>query len=78
MANKYAYNNKNIDDRNVKIKELANNHNIFYLDLNEALDDESKGLHSDYTFDSIHLKASKYSLWEDFLLKHCINIETSN
>ena len=72
------YNNKNIDDRNVKIKELANNHNIFYLDLNEALDDESKGLNSDYTFDSIHLKASKYSLWEDFLLKHCINIETSN
>ena len=24
------YNNKNIDDRNNKIKELANNHNIFY------------------------------------------------
>ncbi len=72
------YNNKNIDDRNDKIKELANNHNIFYLDLNKTLDDESKGLNSDYTFDSVHLKASKYSLWEDFLLKHCIDIKTKD
>ncbi len=71
-------NNKNIDDRNEKIKELANNHDIFYLDINEVLDDDSKGLNPDYTFDSVHLKASQYSIWEEFLLSNCIDVDSED
>ena len=66
------YNNKNIDERNEEIKTISNNHDVFYLNLNEALDDENHSLNSDYTFDSIHLKASKYLLWESYLMKHGI------
>lgn len=64
------YNNMSIDTRNEKIKTLADNQNVFYLDLNTALDDSTGGLNPDYTFDSVHLKASKYILWERFLLEN--------
>lgn len=66
------YNNKNIDVRNEKIKLLADNQSVFYLDLNEELDDATHGLNPSYTFDSVHLKASQYTLWEDYLLSHTI------
>lgn len=64
------YNNANIDVRNDKIKTLADNQTIFYLDLNTALDDTTGGLNPDYTFDSVHLKASQYILWENYLLSN--------
>ncbi|MDD6202185.1 MAG: GDSL-type esterase/lipase family protein [Lachnospiraceae bacterium] len=66
------YNNQNINERNEKLKTLADNQNVFYLDINEVLDDDTGGLNPEYTFDSVHLKASKYTLWEDYLLAHGI------
>lgn len=70
------FNNTNIDARNEKIKTLADNHSIFYLNLNAELDDETHGLNPEYTFDSVHLKASKYILWENYLLNHTIVKQT--
>lgn len=72
------YNNKNIDARNEKLETLADNQSVFYLDLNKELDDETHGLNPDYTFDSVHLKASKYYLWEEYLLNHTIQKQTPN
>lgn len=66
------YNNQNIDERNDLVKSLADNKSIFYLDINEPLDDDTHGLNPEYTFDSIHLKASWYHLWEDYLKTHAI------
>lgn len=66
------FNNKNIKDRNEGIAELADNKNIFYIDVNEAITDDSGGIPEEYTFDNIHLKAEYYKIWTDFLLEHGI------
>lgn len=64
------FNNKNIKDRNEHIAKLADNKTVFYIDVNEAITDESGGIPSKYTFDNIHLKASYYKIWTKFLMKH--------
>lgn len=67
-----VYNNTNIDLRNQPLTRLADNQNVFYLDINEALCDETGCLISDWTFDQVHLKAAYYQVWKDFLLNHAI------
>lgn len=66
------FNNANINERNENIARLANNKDIFYLDVNEAVCDEFGDLVAEYTFDQIHLKAAYYELWKQFLLEHGI------
>lgn len=66
------FNNTNINIRNVMIETLANDQDIFYIDVNEAVCDENGNLHADWTFDQIHLKGKYYQVWKDFLLQHGI------
>lgn len=66
------FNNTGINIRNVEIETLADNHSIFYIDVNEAVCDENGNLHDDWTFDQIHLKARYYEIWKEFLLDHGI------
>lgn len=66
------FNNTNINIRNVMIETLANDRDIFYLDVNEAVCDENGNLHADWTFDQIHLKAKYYQVWKEYLLQHGI------
>lgn len=58
-----------------EIAMLANNHDIFYIDVNEVVTDETGNLNPEYTYDEIHLLGKYYSLWTDFLLKHGIKKE---
>ena len=60
----------NIKEKNEAIKQLANGVDIFYLEVNDCLNDGTDHLPSDYTGDGAHLKASKYALWHDYLLQH--------
>ncbi len=64
------YNNTNINARNDAIASLADNIHIYYLNINEAVDDENGALRSDITFDDIHLKGSCYEPWHEYLLAH--------
>lgn len=64
------FNNTNISEKNRNLAKLADNRDLFYIDVNEAVTDKSGNLPSDYTFDNIHLKAAYYKLWTGFLLKH--------
>ena len=57
-----------IKEKNDLIKELANGTDIFYLEVNDALNDGTDHLPSEYTGDGVHLKASYYHLWKDYLL----------
>jgi Lysophospholipase L1 and related esterases len=61
------FNNKNITDKNQHLVNLADNKNVFYIDVNKAVTNKSGNLPQEYTFDSIHLKAAYYKLWTDFL-----------
>ena len=63
-------NNKAINERNSWLKKLADNEKVFYIDANEVLDDEDGALHSDWTFDGIHLKAENIKPWKQYILAH--------
>lgn len=66
------FNNSNINARNNAIATLADNQQIFYIDVNEAVCDEEGNLISDYTFDQIHLLGAYCDLWKQFLLNHAV------
>ena len=66
-------NNAEINARNQEIQKLADDHDIFWLDVNEVMDEPGSGtLRSDYTFDGVHLKAKYIDVWREFLLDHGI------
>ncbi len=61
-----------IDEKNDRLKELANDVDIFYLEVNDALNDGTNHLPADYTGDGVHLKASYYHLWAEYLMEHAV------
>lgn len=61
------FNNVGIEQRNERIAALADEKNIFYLDMNEVVCDEDGNLKSNLTFDDVHLYGSKYDIWVDYL-----------
>ena len=67
--------NENISARNDLIATLANQKDIFYIDINESSLCEDGALVSDYTWDQVHIKAQYYPIWKDFLLQHAIIID---
>jgi hypothetical protein len=40
--------------------------------MNEAVDDENGNLRADLSFDDVHLKASSYELWHQYLLNNAV------
>ena len=61
--NDKIFNNPTINERNEALSHLANNVDIFYIDMNEAVDDENGNLLEELSTDDIHLKASAYERW---------------
>ncbi len=64
------FNNSNINARNNAIATLADNKQIFYIDVNEAVCDEEGNLNAEYTFDQLHLLGKYNDLWKQFLMAH--------
>lgn len=69
--------NENIAARNDLIATLANQKDIFYIDVNESSLCEDGALVPDYTWDQVHIKAQYYPIWKDFLLQHAIVTDQS-
>ncbi len=65
--------NENIAARNKLIATLANQKDIFYIDINESSLCKEGALVSDYTWDQVHIKAQYYPIWKEFLLRHAID-----
>lgn len=70
-----VYNNEIIVQRNEAISKLSNGYDIFYIDPNEMLCDDSGNLKSEYTNDGVHLAASYYYIWHEYLKKYAIVTE---
>ncbi len=66
------FNNNRINERNKGLKALADQKDIFYIDMNEAVDDGNGNLDSSLSFDDVHLKASSYERWHEYLLHNAI------
>lgn len=69
------FNNPAIQERNDRIAALANNRDIFYIDVNEVMMDETGNLNPEYTYDEVHLLGKYYFVWTDFLLQHGVEEE---
>ena len=66
-----VYNNDNINAKNAAIAELADGKEIFYLDVNPPICDESGGaMDGAKSFDGVHMGAKYYYLWTDYLCAH--------
>ncbi len=70
-----VFTNVNINERNIGLATLANNKDIFYLDVNEAVSDTEGNLMKEYSFDGIHLKAEYIGTWKEYLANHAIVTE---
>ena len=67
-----SLNNPNLAERNQASRQLADNKNIFYLDIASVYADGNGHLLSQYTSDGLHVLKKYYSLWEDYLFQHAI------
>ncbi len=65
-------NNINLNDKNVASAGFANGVDIFYLDVNEVLTDPDRGLKKGTSPDGVHMKASQYALWVNYLKTHAV------
>ncbi len=64
--------NEGIELRNTELEKLADNRQVFYLDVNPLICDENGGMIEEYTFDGVHLKARYIQIWKDYLKEHAI------
>lgn len=69
------FTNSNIDRYNEAISKLADNRQIFYLDVNPLYDDEQGCLSKEFTADHAHIKGKHYTEWVDFLLQNAVRRE---
>ena len=67
-----VFSTANLKEKNAKLKLLANNVDVFYLEVNDAINDGTDHLPSEYTGDGVHMKAKYYHLWTDYLMEHAI------
>ncbi len=68
-------NNAAIDERNIEIEKLANYVDVYYLDVNPLIVDDTGGMEPAYTFDGVHLKAQHIYIWKDFIKQHVAVLE---
>ena len=66
-------NNTRINKLNGLISKMANNKDIFYLDVNSIFDDNSGNLKADYTSDKVHIYGKYYKQWTEWLKKNIKN-----
>ena len=67
--------NQGIEERNAGIAALADNVQVYYLDVNTAICDESGGMEPSYTTDGVHLMARYIPLWKEFLKQHAVVLD---
>ena len=67
-------NNPAIDKMNSRIKKLANNKDIFYLNANPLFDDEEGNLQDGVSGDGVHLYARYYEQWGQWIARQTSRI----
>ena len=69
--------NAGINEKNAFLEQLADNQQIFYINLNASLVDANGYLNSDYTSDGVHLGGNSLPLWKECLLTHAMQKSTA-
>ncbi len=64
-------NNAEINARNKELKKMAEELDVYWLDVNLVTDNPETGcLVSAYSFDGVHLKVKYLDIWKDFILEN--------
>ena len=66
------YNNGSINVRNMAVVPFADGQHVFFLNINDAVDDGEGNLDASLTGDGVHLKGSCYEPWHQYLLYNAI------
>ena len=66
----YYVNNERINQYNELLMELAEEKEVWYLDVSEAVEDENGKLPADISFDGVHLKPEGCKTWLTYLTTH--------
>lgn len=66
------FTNENIDRYNSAISKLADDEQIFYLDVNPLYDDKEGDLSTAFTTDQAHILGKYYVDWVDFILQNAV------
>lgn len=61
--------NRQIDELNVRLANLAKQQGLIYLEINSALKKEGK-LNQDFTTDGVHLNGKGYTIWANQIATH--------
>ncbi len=75
-ASSPVFANDKIDHRNELLRKVAEDENVYYLELNEVFTDEEGNLPADYSFDGVHFAADSMKIWKDYLETHAIVLDT--
>lgn len=76
-SSSHAYfTNENVDRYNALIQQLAEEKQVYYLDVASVFRDENGALPADYSTDGIHLKRDYYKLWLEYLQNHVVEGES--
>ncbi|MBR4163683.1 MAG: SGNH/GDSL hydrolase family protein [Solobacterium sp.] len=67
--------NAKVDDVNSKMIDLAVRNKCYFLDIDEALCDETGIIREDYVFDGLHLNVNGEAALEEYLLSHKVSEE---
>lgn len=71
------YNNENINRLNKSMKEIAEERNLMYLDVNPLFDDAEGNLSPEYTVDESHVLGKYYKDWVEWILSNAVEIEAA-
>ena len=71
-AHDKVHNNTNIDKINTYISTMADNRDIFYLDINELFDDKEGNLDKEIASDDSHVQVTAYEDWCNWLKENTI------
>ena len=66
------FNNGAINVRNMAVLPYVDNQHVFFLNVNDVLDDGEGNLKAELSGDGIHLKGSCYEPWHQYLLYNAI------
>lgn len=64
-----TFNNDAINQLNTALKQLADQKNLYYLDVNPLFDDENGNLSSEMSADNTHLYAKYYQVWGEWIVE---------
>lgn len=68
----HTHSNPNIDARNEALKQYAEEHKCYYIDIKPVVSEPDGSLMPEMTGDGIHLKAGYMELWKEYLRTHAV------